>query len=158
MAQDMALGANVDNKQYHIDIAPGQVGQYAILPGDPGRVDEIAEYLDNPYFIGQKREYRTFGGEIFGKKVCVVSTGIGGPSAAIAMEELIKCGVHTFIRVGTCGAMQPDILPGDIVIAAAAIRAEGTTMEYLPPGYPAAANIEVINALAESADFMTPAF
>ncbi|MCL2391218.1 MAG: uridine phosphorylase [Oscillospiraceae bacterium] len=147
----MALGANEENKQYHIDLSPGQVGQYAILPGDPGRVEEIAQYLSNPAFVAEKREYKTFRGEIAGKSVIVMSTGIGGPSAAIAIEELIKCGVHTFIRVGTCGGMQPEILPGDVVIAQAAIRSEGTSNEYLPKGYPACADMEVILALQNSA-------
>jgi len=147
----MALGANETGKQYHIDIEPGQVGEYAILPGDPGRVEEIARRLNNPVFIAEKREYKTYAGGLAGKRVCVTSTGIGGPSAAIAIEELIKCGVHTFIRVGTCGGMQPNIQPGDIVIAAAAIRAEGTSDAYLPKGYPACADISVINALKQSA-------
>jgi len=151
MSEHMALGANKQNRQYHIDLIPGQVGEYAILPGDPGRVDEIAQYLDNPQFAAQKREYRSFTGEVAGKKVCVMSTGIGGPSAAIAMEELVKCGVHTFIRVGTCGGMQPEVLPGDVVIAQAAIRAEGTSQEYLPPSYPAVADAVMIAALQESA-------
>jgi len=150
-SENMALGANAQNRQYHIDLEPGQVGGYAILPGDPGRVEEIAQYLENPKFVTEKREYKTFTGEIFGKKVCIMSTGIGGPSAAIAIEELIKCGVHTFIRVGTCGGMQPDVLPGDIVIAQSAIRAEGTSNEYLPPGYPACADVGVTVALQESA-------
>ncbi|MCL2226587.1 MAG: nucleoside phosphorylase [Oscillospiraceae bacterium] len=152
MPDIMALGANEMRKQYHIDISPGQVGEYAILPGDPGRVEEIAKKLSNPIFVAEKREYRTFTGEIAGKTVCVMSTGIGGPSAAIAIEELIKCGVHTFIRVGTCGGMQSDVLPGDLVIAAAAIRAEGTSNEYLPFGYPACASIDVTVALQKSAE------
>ena len=151
MSQNMALGANEKNKQYHIDISPGQVGEYAILPGDPGRVEEIARRLSDPVFIAEKREYKTYAGGLAGKRVCVTSTGIGGASAAIAIEELIKCGVHTFIRVGTCGGMQPDVLPGDLVIAAAAIRAEGTSNEYLPNGYPACADINVISALQNSA-------
>jgi len=150
--ESMALGANEQKKQYHIDISPGQVGGYAILPGDPGRVEEIAGYFDNPIFVAEKREYKTYVGEVAGQKVCVMSTGIGGPSAAIAMEELIKCGVHTFIRVGTCGGMQPEVLPGDVVIAQAAIRSEGTSYEYMPPGYPAVADITVTVALQKSAE------
>ena len=151
MPKKMALGANEMNKQYHIALAPGQVGEYAILPGDPGRVEEIACRLGDPVFVAEKREYKTFAGNLAGKRVCVTSTGIGGASAAIAIEELIKCGVHTFIRVGTCGGMQLNVLPGDIVIAEAAIRAEGTSDEYLPQGYPACADISVINALQRSA-------
>ena len=151
MTQKMALGANEMDKQYHIAISPGQVGEYAILPGDPGRVEEIARRLNKPVFVAEKREYKTFAGGLAGKRVCVTSTGIGGASAAIAIEELIKCGVHTFIRVGTCGGMQHNVLPGDVVIAAAAIRAEGTSDEYLPQGYPACADINVTNALRRSA-------
>lgn len=151
MSQKMALGANDMNKQYHIALTPGQAGEYAILPGDPGRVEEIARRLNNPVFVAEKREYKTYAGGLAGKRVCVTSTGIGGSSAAIAIEELIKCGVHTFIRVGTCGGMQPNVLPGDVVIAAAAVRADGTSNEYLPQGYPACADIGVIIALQQGA-------
>ena len=145
------LGANENNKQYHIALSPGQAGEYAILPGDPGRVEEIAGWLKNPVFVAENREYKTYSGELGGKRVCVTSTGIGGASAAIAIEELIKCGVHTFIRIGTCGGMQPDVLPGDIIIASAAIRAEGTSREYLPDGYPTCADPDVIAALRRAA-------
>jgi len=151
MSENMALGANKEHKQYHIDLLPGQVGEYAILPGDPGRTEEIAKHLQNPVFVTEKREYKTYTGELLGKKVCVMSTGIGGPSAAIGIEELIKCGVHTFIRVGTCGGMQHDVLPGDVVISQASIRSEGTSYEYLPSGYPACADVTVITALQEAA-------
>ena len=147
----MTLGVNSENKQYHIALAPGEAGEYVILPGDPGRVEEIARELKDPAFVAENREYRTYAGEIAGKRVCVTSTGIGGASAAIAIEELVKCGVHTFIRVGTCGGMQPDVLPGDVVIAAAAIRAEGTSREYLPDGYPACADFSVVDALRRAA-------
>ena len=147
----MLLGSNETNKQYHISLAPGQTGEYAILPGDPGRVSEVAQRLSNPVFVAENREFRTYAGEIAGKRVCVTSTGIGGASAAIAIEELIKCGVHTFIRVGTCGGMQPNVLPGDVVIASAAVRSEGTSSEYLPPGYPASADFDVICALRSAA-------
>ena len=148
----MELGKSDIGRQYHIALAPDDAGQYAILPGDPGRVEEIAQSLQNPVFVAQKREYLTYAGELSGKRVCVTSTGIGGPSAAIALEELYKCGVRTFIRVGTCGAMQHDIMPGDVIIAGAAIRAEGTSAEYLPPGYPAYADFSVTDALRRAAD------
>ena len=151
MSTNMLLGADRAGKQYHIALTPEQVGGYAILPGDPGRAEEIAKRLDNPVFVAEKREFRTFAGEISGKRVCVTSTGIGGASAAIAIEELVKCGTHTFIRVGTCGGMQPDVLPGDVVIAAAAVRAEGASYEYLPQGYPAAGHFDVTSALREAA-------
>ena len=148
----MKLGENSENRQYHIALASGETGGYAILPGDPGRVDRIAAELDSPKLIAQNREFRTFSGTLLGERVCVTSTGIGGPSAAIAMEELIKCGVDTFIRVGTCGGMQPCVKAGDLVIASAAIRGDGTSREYLPEGYPAAADIEVVTALRSAAD------
>ena len=152
MEQHMSLGANESNKQFHIALSPEHAGEYAILPGDPGRVEEIARRLKKPVFVSENREYKTYVGELAGKRVCVTSTGIGGPSAAIAIEELVKCGVHTFIRIGTCGGMQPYVLPGDIVIATAAIRAEGTSREYLPDGYPACADPDVIAALRNYAE------
>ena len=147
----MKLGQNEANRQYHIALTPDDVGQYAILPGDPGRVEEIANYLENPVFVAVNREYKTYAGTLLGRRVCVTSTGIGGASAAIALEELYKCGVRTFIRVGTCGAIQQEIMPGDVIIAQAAIRAEGTSAEYLPAGYPAAADFAVTDALRRAA-------
>ena len=136
-----------DEREFHIDLKKGEVGRYAILPGDPGRCEKIAQYLDNPRKIAQKREYTTYVGELFGEKVAVTSTGIGGPSASIAMEELIHCGVDTFIRVGTSGGMQPEVCGGDLIIATGAVRAEGTTREYAPIEYPAVAHYEVVKAL-----------
>lgn len=140
-----------DEREFHIDLKKGEVGRYAILPGDPGRCEKIAQYLDNPRKIAQKREYTTYVGELFGEKVAVTSTGIGGPSASIAMEELIHCGVDTFIRVGTSGGMQPGVCGGDLVIATGAVRAEGTTREYAPIEYPAVAHYEVVKALERAA-------
>ena len=151
MTRRMALGANEKNKQYHIALSPDQAGAYAILPGDPGRVEEIAGELDNPVFVAENREYKTYAGTLAGRRVCVTSTGIGGASAAVAIEELVKCGAHTFIRVGTCGGMQRDVLPGDVIIASAAVRAEGTSDEYLPAGYPACADFTVTDALRRAA-------
>ena len=140
-----------DEREFHIDLKKGEVGRYAILPGDPGRCEKIAQYLDNPRKIAQKREYTTYVGELFGEKVAVTSTGIGGPSASIAMEELIHCGVDTFIRVGTSGGMQPEVCGGDLVIATGAVRAEGTTREYAPIEYPAVAHYKVVKALERAA-------
>lgn len=140
-----------DEKEFHIDLKQEDVGRYAILPGDPGRCEKIAQYLENPKKIAEKREYVTYVGELNGEKVAVTSTGIGGPSAAIAMEELIHCGVDTFIRVGTAGGMQPEVCGGDLVIATGAVRAEGTTREYAPIEYPAVAHYEVIKALEKAA-------
>ncbi|MCL2802290.1 MAG: uridine phosphorylase [Treponema sp.] len=138
-------------KQYHIGFDGSHNAQYAILPGDPGRVEKIASLLDNPRFFCQNREYTAWIGELSGKNVLVISTGMGGPSTAIAIEELFKTGVRNFIRVGTCGGMALPVKGGDIVIATGAVRQEGTTREYVPIEFPAVANLEVTNALAEAA-------
>ena len=139
------------NRQYHIQVAKGEVGRYVILPGDPKRCVKIAQYFDNPVLIADNREYNTYTGTLDGVKVSVTSTGIGGPSASIAMEELYRCGADTFVRIGTCGGMQTEIKSGDIVIATAAVRMEGTSREYAPIEYPAVANLDVTNALVEAA-------
>ena len=136
------------NRQYHIQVTKGEVGRYVILPGDPKRCVKIAQYFDNPVLIADNREYITYTGTLDGVKVSVTSTGIGGPSASIAMEELYRCGADTFVRIGTCGGMQTEIKSGDIVIATAAVRMEGTSREYAPIEYPAVADLEVANALA----------
>ncbi len=146
------------NKEFHIDLQKGDVGRYVILPGDPGRCEMIAAYLENPRIIARKREFTTYVGELNGEKVCVTSTGIGGPSAVIAMEELVHCGADTFIRVGTSGGMQPQILGGDLVIATGAIRAEGTTREYAPIEYPAVPDYEVVQALKKAAEELKAPF
>ncbi|EJW96213.1 uridine phosphorylase, partial [gut metagenome] len=122
--------------QYHLQIRPGDVGHYVILPGDPKRCKKIAQHFDDPKLIADNREYVTYTGFLQGEKVSVTSTGIGGPSAAIAMEELVNCGGDTFIRVGTCGGMDLDVKGGDLVIATGAIRAEGTSREYAPIEFP----------------------
>ena len=139
------------NRQYHIQVAKGEVGRYVILPGDPKRCVKIAQYFDNSVLIADNREYITYTGTLDGVKVSVTSTGIGGPSASIAMEELYRCGADTFVRIGTCGGMQTEIKSGDIVIATAAVRMEGTSREYAPIEYPAVANLDVTNALVEAA-------
>ena len=138
-------------KQYHIKLSSEDIGKYVILPGDPGRCKEIAKYFDEPKFVTSNREYTTYTGTILGEKVSVTSTGIGGPSAAIAMEELVRCGADTFVRIGTCGGMQPEVKSGDIVIATGSIRMEGTSKEYAPIEYPAVASLEVTNALVQAA-------
>ena len=137
--------------QYHIGLKEGDVGKYVILPGDPKRCKLIAEYFDNPVLVGDRREFVTYTGYLNGEKVSVCSTGIGGPSAAIALEELANIGAETFIRVGTCGGMQKEVCSGDIVIATGAIRMEGTSKEYAPIEFPAVAYITVTNALIEAA-------
>lgn len=133
--------------QYHIQLRPGDVGRYVLLPGDPKRCAKIAKYFDNPVLVADNREYVTYTGYLDGEKVSVTSTGIGGPSASIAMEELVQVGADTFIRVGTCGGIDIDVKGGDIVVATGAVRMEGTSKEYAPIEFPAVANIEVVNAL-----------
>ena len=139
------------NKQYHIQVGKGEVGRYVILPGDPKRCAKIAAYFDEPRLIADSREFVTYTGYLDGEKVSVTSTGIGGPSASIAMEELVKCGADTFLRVGTCGGMQLDVKSSDVVIATGAIRMEGTSREYAPIEFPAVADLEVTNALIAGA-------
>ena len=136
-----------EEKLFHLQIPKNFGAEYAILPGDPGRVDKIASYLDEPVFVAENREFRSVSGTAGGKRVIVTSTGIGGPSAAIALEELYISGVRTIIRIGTCGAMQQYIIPGDVIIPTAAVRMEGTSKEYAPIEFPAAANFEVLTAL-----------
>ncbi|MCR5288608.1 MAG: uridine phosphorylase [Treponema sp.] len=140
------------SKQYHIQVANGEVGRYVILPGDPKRCEKIAKYFDNPKLIADNREYITYTGTLDGEKVSVTSTGIGGPSTAIAVEELVKCGADTLIRIGTCGGMQLDVKGGDLVVATGAIRMEGTSREYAPLEYPAVAHIDVVNALMAASE------
>lgn len=141
-------------KQYHTGVGPDDIGKYIIMPGDPKRCEKIAQYFDNPVLIADQREYTTYTGYLDGEKVSVTSTGIGGPSAAIAIEELSKCGAHTFIRIGTCGGMQEEVLGGDVVIATGAVRMEGTTKEYAPIEYPAVPDHDIVNALVKSAKTM----
>ena len=137
--------------QYHLNIKPGDVGKYVILPGDPKRCAKIAKYFDDPQLIADNREYVTYTGYLDGEKVSVTSTGIGGPSASIALEELVKCGAETFVRVGTCGGMDINVKGGDIIVATGAIRMEGTTKEYAPIEFPAVADIDIVNALRQAA-------
>ena len=141
-------------KQYHTGVGVGDVGKYVILPGDPKRCAKIAAHFDNPVLVADSREYVTYTGTLDGVKVSVTSTGIGGPSAAIAIEELSKIGADTFIRVGTCGGMQDEICGGDVVIANGAIRMEGTSREYAPIEYPAVPDVTVMNALINAAESM----
>jgi uridine phosphorylase len=138
--------------QYHIRVKEGDVGKYVLLPGDPGRCESIANYFDHPKFVSFNREHKVYTGYISGEMVSVVSTGMGCPSTAIAVEELVKIGCHTFIRVGTSGAMQPHMEVGDIAVINAAIRDEGTSRQYLPIEYPAVADLDVINALVQASE------
>lgn len=145
-------------KQYHIQVGEGEVGKYVILPGDPKRCEKIAAYFENAELIADSREYVTYTGYLDGVKVSVTSTGIGGPSASIAMEELVRCGADTFVRIGTCGGMQLPVKSGDIVVATGAIRMEGTSKEYAPIEFPAVADLEITNALVQAAKEMEAAY
>lgn len=136
---------------YHIGFDDSHAAKYAILPGDPGRVESIAALLDAPRFYHQNREYTTWLGSLEGENVLVMSTGMGGPSTAIGVEELCQTGVRTLIRVGTCGGMQTEVIGGDLVVATGAVRMEGTSREYAPIEYPAVADLTVTNALAQAA-------
>ena len=136
--------------QFHIHCVEGDVGRYVFLPGDPGRCQQIASYFDDPVHIGMNREYNVYTGTLLGEKVSVCSTGIGGPSASIAMEELHNIGADTFIRVGTCGGIDLDVQSGDVVVATGAIRFEHTSREYAPIEYPAVADFDVTTALVQA--------
>lgn len=146
----MANYSNND-KQYHIQCGEGDVGKYVILTGDPKRCSRIAEYFEDAKLIADSREYVTYTGTLDGEPISVTSTGIGGPSASIALEELVKCGAETFIRVGTCGGMELSVKGGDIVVASGAIRMEGTTKEYAPIEFPAVADYHIVRALDRAA-------
>ncbi|MBQ3798756.1 MAG: uridine phosphorylase [Treponema sp.] len=140
-----------EGKLYHIQCGKGDVGRYVILPGDPKRCEKIAAYFDDVHFVADSREFVTYTGTLDGEKVSVTSTGIGGPSASIALEELVACGADTFVRIGTCGGMQLDVKSGDLVIATGSIRQEGTTKEYAPIEFPSVANLDVTNSLVQAA-------
>jgi uridine phosphorylase len=138
-------------RQYHIQLKRGEVGRYVLLPGDPGRVPKIAALFDRAEQVAFNREYRTYTGTVDGIRISATSTGIGCPSAAICLEELIRCGADTFIRVGTAGGLQPGIEVGDLVITTASVREEGTSRQYVPVEYPAVADLEVTAALRQAA-------
>ena len=139
-------------KKYHVGLAKGEVGEYVLVPGDPGRTPMIAKHLEGAREVAFSREYRTFTGSLGGVPVSTISSGMGGPAVAIMVEELSELGVHTFLRVGTCGAAQPEVKMGDVVIAIGSVRTEGTPNGYVPAEYPAIASLDVVNALVASAD------
>ena len=138
-------------KQFHIHCVAGDVGRYVILPGDPGRCAAIAALLDEAHHVAQNREFNIYTGTLLGERVSVCSTGIGGPSAVIAMEELHQIGVDTFLRTGTCGGIDLDVRSGDIVVATGAIRYEHTSQEYAPLEYPAVPDLDLTLALRDAA-------
>ncbi len=140
----------MSQKEYHVALGKGDVGRYVLLPGDPGRTEKIAKSFDDAKEVANNREYRTFTGTVDGIKISTTSTGIGCPSTAICVEELIKCGADTFIRIGTAGSLQKEVGLGDVVISTAAVREEGTTRQYIPLSYPAVADFDVTQALVEA--------
>jgi uridine phosphorylase len=143
---------NDKGQHYHICCSKGDVGRYVLLPGDPFRTDRIAEHFDNPKLIAHNREHKTWTGTLKGVPVSVCSTGMGCPSTAIALEELIHCGADTFIRIGTAGHLCDESWDEalDGIIVTASVRDEGTTVHYIPIEYPAVANRHIVNALAET--------
>lgn len=138
--------------QPHIRCGVKDGAEYAILPGDPGRVDRVKKHLDKAEDIAYNREFRTAAGYYKGVRVLVTSTGIGGPSMVIALEELKNIGVNTLIRIGSCGALQKGIKPGELIIAAGAVRNDGASDAYIERGYPAIADADVTASLIESAE------
>lgn len=139
------------DEEFHLKIRPGDVGRYVLLCGDPGRCERIAGYFDTAVFLKTNREYTIWNGTLDGEMVTVCSTGIGGPSTAIALEELMHCGADTFIRIGTAGGMAPEVMGGDVVIGTGAIRMEGTSREYVPIEYPAVADYRIVADLVDAA-------
>ena len=146
-----------EGRQFHIGVAPGEVSTIALLPGDPFRVPLVAEYLDDPREVAHKREHRTMVGTYRGHPITVTSTGMGCPSTAIAVEELARCGVTSFIRVGSTGALQPGIAPGDLIVSQGSFRNDGTTDMYAPKGYPAVPDLEITLSLERFARVRAPA-
>jgi len=138
--------------QYHIKCKKGDVGRFVLLPGDPARVKVIASLWDESRKVAENRQYVTYTGKVGGVEVSTTSTGIGGPSIAIAVEELARCGADTFVRVGTCGGYRADQKIGDLVVSIGAVRWEGTSRQYVPPEYPAVSTPEVVMALMEAAE------
>ena len=139
-------------KQPHLQVEAGDLAEIALLPGDPGRVDRIAEQCDSATTVAQNREYKVVNATYEGQELTIASTGIGSPSAAIAVEELERGGVQTVIRVGTAGALQADIEVGDMVVATGAAKAEGTSKRYEAAEIPAVPDHEVLSTLVGAAE------
>ena len=144
-------------KMLHVNLAPGEAGRYAIVPGDPDRCELIAAHLDNPRMVTRKREFTTWEGTLDGERVTVTSTGIGGPSTAICVEELHKCGADTFIRVGTCASTCADVQCGDIVVVSGSVRMDGTSLHYLPMEFPAVPSYTTVGVSITKDSFYTQA-
>ncbi|PSQ35777.1 uridine phosphorylase [Halobacteriales archaeon SW_10_66_29] len=141
-----------EDVQYHLEVTEGDVAPSVLLPGDPERVEKITETWDDHSVVAEHREYRTATGTHEGTPISVTSTGIGSPSAAIAVEELARVGADTLVRVGSCGAIQPETDVGDLIITTGAVRQEGTSTEYVREDYPAVADHAVVAALAAAAE------
>ncbi len=148
---EMTLG----QKQYHIALSPGDIGEYVLLPGDPARSDRVAKYLDNAELKANNREHRTFTGSYKGVKISVTSTGMGCPSAAIAAEELINIGAKVLIRIGSSAALKDDVRIGDLMISTGAMKNEGTSKFYVPEGFPAVPDFDLTNLLINTAREVT---
>jgi uridine phosphorylase len=146
------MPSDANDRQYHLDVAAGDVADTVLLPGDPERVSLITDHWDDAETVAEHREYRTATGTYEGAPLSVTSTGIGSPSAAIAVEELARVGAGTFLRVGSCGALQPEMDVGDLVITTGAVRGEGTSEEYVRQDYPAVADHAVVSALVAAAE------
>ncbi len=144
--------ATEEGVQYHIAVKRGDVAPYVLLPGDPERCEKIVKFWDEYRLVGRHRQYVTYTGRYKGAPISVTSTGIGCPATAIAVEELLAVGAHTFIRVGSTGSIQPEVRVGDVIITAAAVKFEGTSRQYAPVEYPAFAHYEVLLALIEAAE------
>ena len=142
---------STEKKAHHLHLTAPDVGRYALLPANPGQVETIAGYLDDPQFVASNREFTTWRGSLHGQRVVVTSTGVGGPSSALAVEELADIGVDTAVRIGVSGTMQPDVANGTVAILTGAIRDEGTSRQYLPLEYPALADPAVVTALTDVA-------
>jgi uridine phosphorylase len=141
-----------DETQYHLAVGPDDVADTVLLPGDPERIEKITDQWDESELVAEHREFRTATGEYDGVPISTTSTGIGSPSAAIAVEELARVGCETFLRVGSCGALQPEMDVGDLVITSGAVRQEGTSDEYVREDFPATADDRVVAALVAAAE------
>jgi uridine phosphorylase len=142
--------------QYHVRLKPGDVGKYVLLPGDPARSDRVAKYLDAPLLVSNNREYRTYTGSYKGTRVSVTSTGIGCPSASIAVEELANIGVECFIRIGSSAALREGIAIGDLLISTGSMKNEGTSRYYVPDCFPAVPDFDLTRVLVDTARRMQP--
>jgi uridine phosphorylase len=141
-----------EDPRYHIKVNPDDIGKYVIVVGDRGRVQRVAKYLENPVKVGENREYLTYTGLLKGEKVSVMSTGMGAPAMEIAVNELATTSARIVVRIGTSGALQKHLKLGDSVIATATVRRDGTTIQYLPPEFPAVADFEVVSYLKRAAE------